>query len=523
MKIEMKYFSCTILFLALVPLFPSVQAQEVEPQLSGLLEGLGLENTTEQATRPTRSSRSLWPAGLKLKGEHRLSGALPLVNSGLTDPSLRPRLSNRLELSFDQGKGLSLTAGLELQSTMYKDKTGQLRMQHDWEPARLYVGLYDLEGLWSLNLGWQIFSWGSADQISPVDILNPRNLRLALRQQEKLPVLGAHFQLQPWKWLKLELAYLPFYRPNGLDMAPEAPTNGLKSQLSKLPPNNELDFSEPTLGARLQFFLPRSPQVAADIGISYLYAPDAALLFRTQSSPQQNPSGTSDINQRQELREQLHHWGLDLRLALDQWSLWLDTGFSLNTAWEPGTYELRSPQLDIVAGAEFYYGSRQEFYTNIQYSLRWLPDYQSDRSYPRQLSDSLAGYREGLLQRFLLHLDFPFSISAKSAGSPPLNLMLGLNLTYELPLIYDAKDHPRRLGRFYLNPELKLDWDWQISTVQSVQLSLALGLEWIALLEFDQKLEIKTPASNESGANALSGLGRYTASSAFYLELSVLW
>ena len=442
-------------------------------------------------------------SSLKLSGQNTLLGIGPLAGEGL-DRETAPTLENRIQLSFDQGQGLALAAGLELHSRMEK-VGGAYQLRHDLRLGKTYVGLYSLDGIWSLYLGWLNFSWGAADRISPIDILNPLDLNLSPRRQRKLSVLGLQFQLQPLRWLGLEAVYLPFYQTNQLDvltkLGSRLPANS-KAILDK----NEQDFSEPTLGARIRFYLPNF-----DIGLSYLFAPDAAL----SPAPKLNFNAVAQMYLLDTLRlkrEQLHHWGFDLRLAFSQWSLWLDTAFTLNTAWQPGSYAVRSPKLSSVLGIELYYGPEQKFYANFQYGVRWLPDYRlSSPSLPRpgkterdyqnyylyQFSDYLAAYREGLLQRFMLHMAFPFELLGMAK---PLNVSPELKITYELPLLFAgvARHH------IYLNPELELSWDWQTSALHSLQFGLALGLEWFAQIEQDTIER-----------------GRYT--NQVYLELRLLW
>lgn len=487
--------------------------------LGNLLDELELENEEQL--------RRFLPDGLSLAAEHTLlgGGALSEVSS-LSEPSLQPTMANKIQLRFDQNKGFALAAGLRWHSLLQENAAGQTKWQNELDFEETYAGLYSLQGLWSFYIGYQYFSWGAADRISPIDILNPRDLRLSPRRQEKLSVLGAQFAWQPISWFGLEAVYLPFYRDNQIDMRA-----ALKSPLERLQITKPLkflvgalDFRKPSLGGRLRFYLP-GQNASINFGLSYLYAPDSALtpkigLQRKQVSVPGGSQVPYFVADKLELeREMLHHWGFDVRFAFPSWSLWLDSAFSLGPNWGKGSYAARSPKLESVAGIDFQYGPQQRFYANFQYGLRWLPDfrqslegYRSSGALPfelgkgqdyyrnyylYQLNDALAGYNEGLLQRFVLNLDFPFEPQTRNIG-----WVVGLKLGYEWPLL----GGDNAMHQLYGNPELRLRWNWQTNPSHSIQLSLALGAELFAA--FDEQ---NAPKQSE----------RYP--SQLYLELNLLW
>ena len=495
--------------------------------LGNLLGELELENEEQP--------RRFLPDGLSLAAEHTLlgGGALSEVSS-LSEPSLQPTMANQIQLRFDQNKGFALAAGLRwhslLRENAQKNADGQTKWQNELDFAETYAGLYSLQGLWSLYIGYQYFSWGAADRISPIDILNPRDLRLSPRRQEKLSVLGAQFAWQPISWFGLEAVYLPFYRDNQINMraALQSPLERLQITKPLKFLGGALDFRKPSLGGRLRFYLP-GQNASINFGLSYLYAPDSALtpkigLQRKEVSvPRAGQVPYFGADELELEREQLHHWGFDVRFAFPSWSLWLESAFSLNPNWEKGSYAARSPKLESVAGIDVQYGPQQRFYANFQYGLRWLPDFRQSLGYRStaapgigslpfelgkgqgyyrnyylyQLNDALAGYNEGLLQRFVLNLDFPFEPQTRNIG-----WVVGMKLGYEWPLLGGEN----AMHQLYGNPELRLRWNWQTNPSHSIQLSLAFGAELFAA--FDEQ---NAPKQSE----------RYP--SQLYLELNLLW
>ena len=512
---------------------PALEENAEQSDLSDLGNLLGDLELEEEA------ERRFLPDGLSLSAEHTLlgGGALSEVSS-LSEPSLQPRMENRVQLHFDQNKGLALAAGLRWHSLLKENtQNGQIVWQNELNFDETYAGFYSLQGLWSLYLGYQYFSWGAADRISPIDILNPRDLRLSPRRQEKLSVLGAQFQWQPVSWFGLEAVYLPFYRDNQIDTRAALKGPLALMQFNKKFPQflgSALDFRKPTLGGRMRFDL-RGQKTSVTLGMSYLYAPDSALTPKIKVKRATKQAGAPlpffAADELELEREPLHHWGFDLRFAFPSWSLWLDSAFSLNPKWSAGSYATRSPKFESVAGIDFQYGPQQRFYANFQYGLRWLPDYRESLDsldYPStdlrpfginqtlpfqvnrkqdyyrnyylyQLNDSLAGYNEGLLQRFLLSLDFPFEPQTRNIA---WSWILGLKLGYELPLLGGKN----AMHQLYGNPELRFRWNWQTNPNHSIQLSLALGAELFAA--FDEQ-------------NAPEQSKRYP--SQLYLELSLLW
>ncbi len=477
---------CIALFIIVPSVFSQDTAQDMNQdfeQDTDLLSGfVAPELLLEKQT----SSKEL-KSSVKLEGEHILLGAIPTAEDSLVG-EVAPALVNQVQLSFDQGQGLALVAGLDLQSRL--GQIGQSsQLKHQLRPLETYVGLYDLNGIWSFYLGWQNFGWGAADKISPIDILNSRDLQPSPRRQKKLAVLAAQFQLQPLPWLGFEAVYLPFYQGNQIDILSQLNKELASMKAKAVLDKTELNFDEPTLGGRLRFYLPNF-----DIGLSYLFTPDDNLTASVSNL--KFDGGKGYVKELLELllkRKQLHHWGLDLRLAFPEWSLWLDTAFALDTEWELGSYTVRSPKLSSVLGADFNYGPDKKFYTNFQYSLRWLPDYQDSYSgIPKtkwdfknlyallQFNNKLANYNEGLLQRFILHMAFPFTINTTNTeNNSILNLISVFNLAYDIPLLYKGVG----AHHIYINPELEMSWDWQTSITHSLQLGLAIGFEWFAKLE----------------------------------------
>lgn len=79
-----------------------------------------------------------------------------------------------------------------------------------------------------VRLGYQIFSWGSADRINPTDVANPVYYN-DLFLNQKLPTLAARFQIHPedWQQWNLELLVAPLFRASKLPL--EIPDSGTRA------------------------------------------------------------------------------------------------------------------------------------------------------------------------------------------------------------------------------------------------------------------------------------------------------
>ena len=73
---------------------------------------------------------------------------------------------------------------------------------------------------WDIRVGNQIFAWGTADQINPTDIWNPRDLFDPFASP-KLPISAAQLKIHPTQIesMSLEVIYTPFFRPSRLPIS----------------------------------------------------------------------------------------------------------------------------------------------------------------------------------------------------------------------------------------------------------------------------------------------------------------
>ncbi len=137
-----------------------------------------------------------------------------------------------------------------------------------------------------LTIGKQIVRWGKTDQISPVDNLNPQDLREFITEDyedRKIPIFMARL-LVPLKLFTVESVYIPFFEPARIDYygtdwaiyqhlkadAQRAPISPLLKQYVQ---QREVEESEPAhtlqngeAGVRITTTLKDW-----DVGISYLY------------------------------------------------------------------------------------------------------------------------------------------------------------------------------------------------------------------------------------------------------------
>lgn len=96
--------------------------------------------------------------------------------------------------------------------------------------GRAYATLYTIDGV-DLSIGRQTVSWGSVDALSPVDVVNPSDLRypLAPPSERKLPSTMLRAVVHAPAGVGIDLVLLPLFEPSRLPSAAWRPEVELPS------------------------------------------------------------------------------------------------------------------------------------------------------------------------------------------------------------------------------------------------------------------------------------------------------
>ncbi len=123
----------------------------------------------------------------------------------------------RLRADYDPAPGTTLVMSVDGDHFIYRN-SGDHEHTTSIRPHELFVRF---TGDWcELTLGNQFVRWGKTDQISPLDIINPEELRDGLvrpREERKLPVPMADLKLFKGMY-KIEAVFIPFFQESKLDL-----------------------------------------------------------------------------------------------------------------------------------------------------------------------------------------------------------------------------------------------------------------------------------------------------------------
>lgn len=235
---------------------------------------------------------------LRLSGKLLVRGTIDLLdNGGEQKQGLRSKVRTEIhyDLPWEKGTGHSDGAYLILSAEAQGLWAGPYDgyASHDLLPYEAYFCLK--KGILDLRVGKQVVRWGKTDQISPVDNINPQDLRefyIQDLEERKIPTWLARLQLIGGQ-VSLEGIFIPFFKPNEVDYfgSDWAVYNHLKSNVQDdpaLPPELQayiaglsVDEDRPgcslknsQAGGRLLFTVGDW-----DLGLSYLYGFDPMPFF----------------------------------------------------------------------------------------------------------------------------------------------------------------------------------------------------------------------------------------------------
>jgi len=329
-----------------------------------------------QAREENKEDASPW-GELKLSGFFMAKGAHELHDSGEEEQDRMFRNTIRLE-----GKWTPPATDADLEADPESSSTfllGSLQSDYLWfgpehssedHDLELYEGyLSHATPTWDLRLGRQIVRWGKADQISPVDNINPQDLRefiLPDLEERKIPNWIGRIRLFPGD-VVLEGVFIPFFESNEFDFSGNtwallgSKPSGIHIRESK--PAKSLDNAD--WGVRT------ATSIAGwDVALSYLYATEKSPHLRFVPSDPKGPTLYADYKRQ-------HIAGWEFETTLDKFGFRgegayfdrqsLPTG-SLNTVAKPVAHS--------VLGVDYI--GEQDWYANVQFAHQHVFEYDSD-------------------------------------------------------------------------------------------------------------------------------------------------
>lgn len=363
-------------------------------------------------------SAAMAGSDVEFSGDHKALFSVPAVRSHdeFSGNIKSPRLENDFSLLAENSK-VTLRAGVRITSQLYPSTDDETVSFTPLENS------LSLEGnMFRSTLGFQYYSWGSADKLNPTDLLNPRDYTKG-PDAEKTPLFSASLKVYPTDRLSFVGVYAPYDQPDRFPVQPEEKISpalfsrshlksisltqsGLMTESEQVTADKLVEVSNPAFtpssflaGGRLHYM-----GSFFDLAASYLYDMDqyytpeisiagySMIDENTSVDPLLSPEQLSALPSRayglEEItltRRRIHRIGLDLKTVVDRYGFWGEACFSLiDKSRKSSVYASRGHQIDWTAGFDFSYGSFDQHYVNIQQIGRYIFDYDDDfgASYP---------------------------------------------------------------------------------------------------------------------------------------------
>ncbi|MGP8331884.1 MAG: DUF1302 family protein [Methanosarcinaceae archaeon] len=284
-----------------------------------------------------------------------------------------------------------------------------------------------LNGPVDISVGRQIVRWGKTDQISPVDNLNPQDLREFIIpdfEDRKIPnwmVRGRLFS----DFLTLEGVYVPFFEPSRIDYF--GTDWAIFQHMNRIGVHEEepaRNFKNGEGGIRV------TKSVAGwDLGGSYLYAWEDLPYFKSF------PIDGGDV---QVTYKRSNIFGFEFETTVREIGLRGEAAYFDQQSFLTENFtSLTKPVLHYVIGADYL--SSDGWYINLQFSEQRIYAYQEDILFFRKSNTAVSGevskeFRRG---HFKALLRYNYGLSDKSYYLNPkiictyftdLDMTLGVNI-----------------------------------------------------------------------------------------------
>ncbi|MBW2043131.1 MAG: hypothetical protein JRI76_14065 [Deltaproteobacteria bacterium] len=300
--------------------------------------------------------------------------------------------------------------------------------------------LFYRRGFFDMTLGKQIVRWGKTDEISPVDVLNPQDLReffLYDYAERKLPNWMARLRAGSGP-VFLEGIWIPFFTPANFDyfdtdwavfrhVKSDAAKSGLpgpiRSYIQSLSVNEDEpsdDLENSQYGARLA-----ASFSGWDFGVSYVYGwetlpffesfpikniqVDGAISYEALRNALKNAVFTDEAVEATFKRYQ--SWGFEFETTVSVFGLRGEFAYYDDQSFLTRSLtSIQKPVYHYVLGLD--YSSLSDWYVNFQFSHQVVSDYDPKILYFRKDNYLLLGKIEkGFLgKKLLLKLDYSFNL-----------------------------------------------------------------------------------------------------------------
>ncbi len=337
----------------------------------------------------------------------------------------------------------------------------------DDSEIRLFDAYINHNSDWyNIRLGNQIVSWGKSDEVSPLDIVNPEDLRdgfVRNRSERKIPIPMANVELMD-ESQRLQLLYMPVFRNSRLDLS--------GSEWALFGSNDYQDsflVDDPDgdeFGARYLLTFD-----TFDIGFSYLSTYNDLPAFAGNPLPTEAPRIPKNLD-RGSLIALAHQQGQTLEMVHPRQEVF---GFEYETVYESigirGDVAYKKNENFVTNGLERYdsdtfqwttgfdWLSSNDLYLNIQYSQTYVRDYNDSLLYTEELQHGIYSdiYKELWYNKLRLGIKMLYGFPLEQQYyNPYFGINYWDNLTFELGGDFVSGESISPLGFYNTNDQIYL-------------------------------------------------------------------
>lgn len=380
----------------------------------------------------------------------------------------------QLEGKYDFNPNLYAVLGVDLNHFAYRNGG-------DWEgdvDLRFWNAYLNFSGTsYNLRVGNQIVKWGKADEVGPLDLVNPEDYREGLlqdRSDRKVPVPMINLELFKGVY-KLQGVFIPFFEKSDIDIVGRnwALFDHYKEEVGNFRTEEE-DYpnSLENSGAGTRF----SGTIAnLDYGFYYLHNRDSLPSIDSLIVPPGFPLPVTS-NSIKDLARFAHTTGQPIRLKYDRRHIGgVDFETTLGDFGVRGefayiskksflTNELESiskPMIQYVLGAD--YNGPRSFYINLQFAQSIILDYEDKILFSEKYNNVINGkITKGILDDNVeLSFRYLYGITEGDCYyNPAVILKYWQNVTFEIGAEFVDGPENTLLGVFENNDEVYVILEW---------------------------------------------------------------
>lgn len=437
---------------AIIPMFPVVPVNAFEysakPQILSLNENGDAPDEDalfdDEFVMPGREGKS--ESAINFSGSVKNKYGYDIDEENDLESDAFNHFETIAKLTYNNDGIFSAELGVDVDAYAY-DNDGDYTYDNDARFYETYVNLSFSE--LNFRLGNQIVRWGKSDGISPIDNVNPEDLRSGIagrREERKVPIPMANLQYD-LNGTIFQGVYIPgFYKSDfdivGTDWSLFGHSDRSAGSFPYQEEGSEALFEDPEFGLRFS-----STVQNFDFALSYLHTRTDTPVIGSMVVPPGFPldlenGSLRDIvpfaiatNQSIPIKyERQNIYGFEFETTVSNFGIRGDAAYFSETSYLTDDLDqVQKPSVQYVLGADYI--SSSNFYINLQFSHSIILDYENTMLHQKENTCALNGTisQEWLNGELKLELRGYYNLSGDAAMyNPQLIIKPWDNFTIEL-------------------------------------------------------------------------------------------